>query len=425
MNKYEIVPKVDETQEFLEIANDFANPLELVRESISNAFDANATLIQIEFSVEKNYGDKQLLIILSDNGDGMDRDGLQSFFDLGNSLRRGDHETIGEKGHGTKVYFNSDLIEVTTHKRNKSYKARVEKPYKKLHDRVIPLVEVQESPNTNNYKGTEIQIKGYNNNRREKFTHHMLKDYIMWFTKFGSVENQFGIESNRNVKLRLKGVDKDKAETIEFGHYFPEESKSVDDLFETHVVRAPDYFCRRVVKSGQLKNSPEVKFDAVFSIEGTRVKYEYNNMLRRPGYKAPEGAYTVQDRYGIWLCKDHIPIQRKNNWVTKKGSEYTKFHAFINCQDLKLTANRGSIENTPHEILEDLKKEVERMYEEITSSDDWMDIEWLEDEAYAFKTKEKEKRNSKNELRKLIRVILPHLKNTYWLNPKEKVVFLH
>jgi hypothetical protein len=32
---------------------------------------------------------------------------LQSFFDLGNSTRRGDNATIGEKGHGTKVYFNS------------------------------------------------------------------------------------------------------------------------------------------------------------------------------------------------------------------------------------------------------------------------------------------------------------------------------
>ena len=35
-----IEPKVDSAQEFIEIALDFSNPLDLVREAISNAFDA-------------------------------------------------------------------------------------------------------------------------------------------------------------------------------------------------------------------------------------------------------------------------------------------------------------------------------------------------------------------------------------------------
>jgi hypothetical protein len=37
-----IEPKADSAQEFLEIALDFLNPLDLVREAISNAFDAKA-----------------------------------------------------------------------------------------------------------------------------------------------------------------------------------------------------------------------------------------------------------------------------------------------------------------------------------------------------------------------------------------------
>ncbi|MBV8808202.1 MAG: hypothetical protein JO033_05965 [Acidobacteriaceae bacterium] len=79
-----------------------------------------------------------------------------------------------------------------------------------------------------------------------------------------------------------------------------------------------------------------MRYDAVFSVEGKRVKYDSNPMLRRPGYNAPEGAYTVQDRYGLWLCKVFIPIQRKNEWITTKGSEFTKLHAFFNCQALRL-----------------------------------------------------------------------------------------
>ena len=46
-----IEPKVDSAQEFIEIALDFSNPLDLVREAISNAFDAKANNIVLDFSV--------------------------------------------------------------------------------------------------------------------------------------------------------------------------------------------------------------------------------------------------------------------------------------------------------------------------------------------------------------------------------------
>lgn len=106
-NNFKLIPKVDPTREFIEIAYDFSNPLDLVREGISNSFDAGATEIEISFSVIDEYGEKLLITEINDNGHGMDKEGLQSFFDLGNSTRRDDKNTIGEKGHGTKVYLNS------------------------------------------------------------------------------------------------------------------------------------------------------------------------------------------------------------------------------------------------------------------------------------------------------------------------------
>jgi len=152
-----------------------------------------------------------------------------------------------------------------------------------------------------------------------------------------------------------------------------------------------DYFCKKIVKTGHLKHFPEINYQAIFAIEGKYIKYNYNSMLRRPGYTAPSGAYTIQERYGLWLCKDYIPIQRKNEWITFKGSEYTKFHAFFNCQHLKLTANRGSIENTPSEILQDIQNEARKIYDEIIKGDDWTAMEWLEHEAAAYQTTENEK----------------------------------
>ena len=52
MSEYILTPKVDSTQEFIEIAFDFSNPLDLVREAISNSFDAKATEMTIAFDVE-------------------------------------------------------------------------------------------------------------------------------------------------------------------------------------------------------------------------------------------------------------------------------------------------------------------------------------------------------------------------------------
>ena len=60
MNEFVLTPTVDQTQEFIEIANDFANPLDLVREAISNAFDAHATDIRLAFETELISGETTL-----------------------------------------------------------------------------------------------------------------------------------------------------------------------------------------------------------------------------------------------------------------------------------------------------------------------------------------------------------------------------
>ena len=207
-NICKITPKVNSSQEFMEIAQDFSNPLDLVRESISNAFDAKAKRIVMDFSVVDLYGEKSLKIEIEDDGTGMDLNGLQSFFDLGNSLRLDDPEAIGEKGHGTKVYFNSNKIEVYSVMHGKKYHAIMDSPKKRLYEHEMPTVDVEICEiDKDEESGTRVIIYGYNNNRREKFTHQQLKDYILWFTKFGSVEKEVGIQKNSDVTLLLKGID--------------------------------------------------------------------------------------------------------------------------------------------------------------------------------------------------------------------------
>ncbi len=380
-------------REFLEIAGDFTDPLEVVREAISNAIDAGSNVTRVEFTAIKQAGRRVIQITISDNGGGMGPGELQSFFDLGNSGKRGRPDLIGEKGHGTKVYFNCQSLTVRTVRDGNALKAQMIDPFDRLHAGLLPEVHVEDLGKVEEGNGTVITILGFNNNDGEVFTHDRLCDYVYWFTKFGSVEMQFGDSPHAGKKLWLKGLDRLAAEELSFGHFFPENSKDIKALFEQHVVKAPDFYCKRIIKSGALKKHPDIHYDAVFSVEGNRVKQGYNKMLRRPGYSAPTGGYRVQDRYGVWLCKDFMPIERKNEWVSIKGSEYTRLHAFFNCQELSLTANRGSTANTPPAVIEDIKKTIQDIYEEIVTGDEWREMSWLEDEADAYNTLERERKD--------------------------------
>ncbi len=320
----------------------------------------------------------------------MDREELQAFFDLGNSTKRNNPNTIGEKGHGTKVFFNCQSIEVETIKGGTRLLARMTQPFARLHEGELQTADVTESDADDAPTGTRIVIKGFNNNNGDKFTHQRMKDYVRWFSKFGSIEREFGHERHADCILKLKGLDAAESETIPFGHDFPENSPRIEKLFDEHLVSAPDYYSKKIKRSGRLKRYPDVAFDAIFCIEGNKVKQSYNEMLRRTGYTPPPGGYTVQERYGLWVCKDFIPIERKNEWGSTKGSEFTRLHAFINCQDFSLTANRGSVANTQQEILEDVQEAVRTIYDDIVTGDDWREIEWLASEVDSYRTLDKE-----------------------------------
>ncbi|MGC9973698.1 MAG: ATP-binding protein, partial [Bryobacteraceae bacterium] len=319
-----ITPSVCEEHEFLEIAEDFSNPCEIFREALSNSFDAGATEMHILLTVVPKGFRQILRIEIADNGRGMSRDELCAFFDLGNSTNRGKPETIGDKGHGTKIYYKSSRIEVITNKDGCQLRADVRDAYDALANGSKPVVSVSSKPSEAD-KGTRIIIDDYNYSIRDKFTHSILKDYIHWFTKFGSVERELGIERNAGAVLWLKGVDRSEPERLTFGHVFPPVSEALDKLLDIHKGAAPEHFVRKWPKQPErkvLKNFPDIAYEVVFYLEGDAAKRAVNPLIRGKGRTVQGGAYNVQDRYGLWLCKDHIPIQRANERITVKGSEF-------------------------------------------------------------------------------------------------------
>ena len=190
-----ITPQVNAEAEFLEIASDFGNPLEIVREAVSNSIDAGARSIKIAFSVEEVDGAQTLVITVEDDGSGMTKGVLEKdFWGLGFSGSRDDKTKIGEKGHGTKIYLRSEEVRVLTHSNEGAHESVCERPMRALTRRLAHQPRIRPVQPTQKHTGTSIRIYGYNQNERSAFVQNVVKDYILWFTKFGSIETELGVE---------------------------------------------------------------------------------------------------------------------------------------------------------------------------------------------------------------------------------------
>jgi histidine kinase/DNA gyrase B/HSP90-like ATPase len=114
-------PQVKEAHAFREISLDFTTPAEIFREAVANSLDAYARRIWLRTSVEERRGRDTVLIDVSDDGMGMNVEGVQAFLNLSDSIKadappagKSRRRIGGYKGHGTKIYYNSEQLEVIT-----------------------------------------------------------------------------------------------------------------------------------------------------------------------------------------------------------------------------------------------------------------------------------------------------------------------
>ena len=143
--------------------------------------------------------------------------------DLGHSTSRGDKSKIGEKGHGTKIFLRSEHVYVKTQSKDAAFEAECERPLAALSQKKLHSPKLRKIDRFRDAPGTEIVIVGYNDNERSKFVQAITKDYILWFTKMGGVEQVFGVNGLKDFSIQLKCLDADEHEIIKFGHVFPPE----------------------------------------------------------------------------------------------------------------------------------------------------------------------------------------------------------
>lgn len=177
--------------------------------------------------------------------------------------------------------------------------------------------------------------------------------------KFGSIELELGRTANKGKVLKLRGLGRDDEEQLQFGHPFPAEQYDLKSLRKHDAAAPTKYFVKKWCQPDlAIKGYPQSRLSVVFYIEGDKAK-DYNPMIRRQGVGVREGMYSVEERYGLWACKDFIPVQNVTDWIARgQRFAWTKYHAFVNCQSFKLTANRGDVGNTDERLLNAVRETV-------------------------------------------------------------------
>ncbi|HUU88438.1 MAG TPA: hypothetical protein VMX17_11900, partial [Candidatus Glassbacteria bacterium] len=396
--------------------------------------------------------------------DGIPKDKINCFFDLGESTKSDPmtgkrlSTTVGYKGHGTKIFYNSEGIILETWHEGKYINSKMENPRAKLFSGEIPEytdpVEITEKEEGYKHKvhgknGTKVTIIGYQPNVTDPtahLSHVTIKDYILWFSKYGSIETIFNEQKNyKNRVLYLRAFDTDRIkpelkvgneyyengyEVIPFGHVFPKECYTNNDLQRLQLdisdqgkeVNKADLLCREVYSSINEtgKDRPDVPFQIVFYIEGDETKRLYNKMLTPKGRtpKIHDDQYTVESRYGLWACKDFIPTVNITNWIETRGIK-TRFHAFINCDKFELTANRSTIDNTPSDIMQKIRERMRGIYKDIIqNSNEYKEIEKMIEEEEKHRRLKQDEKEFKKRVKKFGEIKTCTYKGTTLFEPK-------
>ncbi len=335
-------PIVKNISIFKEIAKNVVNPLEIVREAISNSHDAESK--QISISVYRDSEGK-FVIEIQDDGKGMNINILQKFFNLGDSNKR--QIGIGEKGLGTKTFFKSDGITVYTQtKDGEAYKAVMKNPWDSLNSDTIPEYTIEDIPAQTGKCGTTILIEGYIIDNPEKyFNFDTIKDYILWFSAGGSFKTYFAnyMELHKyiqNMQIaprifledRILGIKEEIAGTHQFT---PPEEKPAEDPKEEIYKRSVNY-CRHF---GPYHRATNIKGEYVsFQIYGTVSGVNCRKKICKLKF-----AEKLKSRFGVYLCKDFIPFFRMPDLMNDPN--YHHYHILINSQAFELTADRNNISN--------------------------------------------------------------------------------
>jgi hypothetical protein len=368
---------VDPAKEISEIATDFVQPHEVLREALHNAYDAGATEVLIRaYAQTLAAGDRVLTLEIRDNGFGMTDKQVEGFFGLGFSNkereRLRDREVIGFKGHGTKIFYQAQDVFVLTQRENSERLLAIfEDARKTIHNRKIPEIVLfrngeaataaaDEGLTLIADHGTSIRLVGYMANSAvliDEFSRRKIVDYLRWFTVYGSFREVFQPEARPPLVVELQATDDRSPAVVDFGHPWPKDDVTDLNALRRLDPRRPYGDFRKSFKDFDRGIAGGYRISIAVLFEGRRGRLRRDHDIRR---QKVGGLYREEDRYGLWLCKDFIPIEPRFEWLSEEDCPLledafdlglSRPLIFVNCQDFSLTANRGSVGNSSDTLL--------------------------------------------------------------------------
>ena len=373
-------------KEIAEISSDFANPIEVVREALHNAHDAGATEVRIR-AVTQRLPDARRVLNLEfiDDGFGMNENVLAKFFGLGFSDKPSipGRRLIGFKGHGTKIYYQSqDLFVASKTLDGPLVVAVLRNARTKINQKQIPDPEYFIGPEAENAakanhlnlpreQGTVVRLVDFTPDSSrliDGFKKVNLENYIRWFTVYGSFEHVVRKATpTPPFKLYLQGTGDEHESLVDFGHPLPPTDSTDLKSLKKHDDRRPFNYFSKLFRFPQYEIEDGYSIDVLMLFEGRRARLDRDKCISR---QRAGGLYTEEERYGIWLCKDFIPVERRFEWLLDDECPHLTGDlgrplVFVNSQDFQLIANRGSVGNSSQQLLSATRAGVFRLLEQV------------------------------------------------------------
>jgi len=321
--------EIDDARMFLQVMKESRDPMAILREAISNSYDASATRVRI---VVRASSKDVVDIEIHDNGLGVKRSEFRYFFGLGFGNKE-NGAFIGSKGLGTKLYFGGRRIEVVSKlPTGQILEGVLEDPLGNLEAGRVPSYNVRTLKSAKlPYKhGTSVRVIGLRTNAQSPImSTESIASYLRWYTVAGSCHKIFGLDQPRSFIVDLIREGSDKAYRIE-GHELPgfgapssSEYNTFSEAFDPFQVRLEDGDGSHL---GTLEIAGSIVGPHGHIVTDRRIKKRFK---------------------GVFLAKDYFIIRGVNTEVFGGTGEWQNAHIVANCQELRLSMGRNDfIEKT-------------------------------------------------------------------------------
>ncbi|CAN97114.1 ATP binding protein [Sorangium cellulosum So ce56] len=391
-----------------ELAENKVSALEILREALSNAKDHGAERVWVKTAKDQR---NEVTVTIADDGEGMDRERLEAFWGVGASAKPTSTQPIGYKGHGTKLFFDCRRLSVATRTSPSDpwcattldmpfERAEADIPEHALGPEDLLYQEIEEI-GLQEATGTIILIEQVRfEDRAELLNRTRVESYCDWFTAVGDIRS--GLYDRRvdfhraiathdpmlddlrpqdseirpiEVRLRTNGekayypiglgptnrdkefllawkddIDEFRSQPglLAYGHRFADTYEST--VGATRV--RDDTSAIRLTSPANWTTEDGIAI--VARVEGHRRQLQTYMEAMWSGHP---GIYGFEQRFGLWLCRDFIPITQRNDLLRKAldraASSRLRFEitnlrnwkVFINHQSFRLTANRNDVSN--------------------------------------------------------------------------------